>query len=322
MPFRAGKRLRTPRVLPGFGLSLGYTVAYLSLIVLLPIAALFARAASLSWDDFTRIVLSDAVMGAYRLTLGAAALAAAFNLAAGFLVAWVLGRYAFPGRRVMDAVIDLPFALPTAVAGIALSFLYSPQGWIGAALDKVGFRYPWPTWHGFGGGTAGAGGMTGGATGAAGRWWPLDVEWYDRVSRAPLGVVVALMFVGLPFVVRTLQPVIEDLGRDVEEAAASLGATRWQTFRRVIAPQLVPAAVTGFALAFARGLGEYGSVIFIAGKRPGTTIAAHKVVELIEQDDTFAAPTAVAVVLLVVSFVLLLGINVLQRRLANRGAAA
>lgn len=293
------------RVVPGFGLSLGYTVAYLSVVVMLPLAALFGRAATIGWADFKRIVLSEQVMGAYRLTLGASALAALFNVFAGFLVAWVLARYTFPGRKVMDAVIDLPFALPTAVAGIALSFLYSSRGWIGQALDRVGFRYPWPTWRGFDAG-----------------WWPVDVDLFDKVTRAPLGVVIALMFVGLPFVVRTVQPVIQDLAKDVEEAAVSLGASRWQTFRLVIFPQVVPGLITGFTLAFARGLGEYGSVIFIAGKRPETEIAAHKIIELIEEDDTFAAPTAVAVVLLVISFALLLLINILQRRTAAKGMEA
>ncbi|MDB5296140.1 MAG: sulfate/thiosulfate transporter subunit [Phycisphaerales bacterium] len=295
-------------MLPGFGLSLGYSVAYLSLIVLLPLAALAARAGTLGWDEFRRIVLSEQVLGAYRLTIGASALAALANVGVGFLIAWVLGRYAFPGRRVMDAVIDLPFALPTAVAGIALAFLYSDRGWVGRALDAAGFAYPWPAWRGFG--EAGGGG------------WPVRVDWYDRVTRTPLGVVVALMFVGLPFVVRTVQPVVRELEREAEEASVSLGAGPWLTFRRVVLPQLVPALITGFALAFARGLGEYGSVIFIAGNRPQTQITAHQIILLMEEDDTFAAPTAVAVVLLATSFVLLLAINAFQRRVAGRGGSA
>lgn len=277
----------------------------ISLVVLLPTAALVARAGSMEWAEFQRIVLSEQVMGAYRLTIGAAALAATLNLLLGTLLAWVLGRYEFPGKRAMDTLIDLPFALPTAVAGIALAFLCSDRGWIGQLLAASGFTYPWPTWTGFDGGG----------------WWPIELRWYGRITSAPLGVVVALTFVGLPFVVRTLQPVVRELESATEEAALSLGAGRWTMFRRIILPQLMPAMIAGFTLAFARGLGEYGSVIFLAGNRPETEIAAHKIIELIEEDDTFAAPTAVAVVLLGLSFVLLLLINAMQRRLATKGTS-
>jgi sulfate transport system permease protein len=290
-------------VIPGFGLSLGFTMLYLSVVVLIPLSSLFVESGRMGWREIWDVVTSPGVAGAYRLTFGASALSAGACVVMGLLLAWVLTRYAFPGRRAMDAVIDLPFALPTAVAGIALTFLYSERGWIGRWVARSGLEYPWPSWRGFEGG------------------WPIEWDWYGRISLAPLGIVVALTFVGLPFVVRTVQPVLEDLGRDVEEAAASLGASRWQTFTRVILPQLVPALLTGFTLAFARGLGEYGSVIFIAGKRPETEIVPHKIIEFIELYD-YPNATAVAVVLLIASFVLLLVINVLQRRLAARGAEA
>ena len=296
------------RRLPGFGLSLGFTVFYLSVVVLLPLSSLFVESARMGWAEFRHVVTSPSVLGAYRLTFGASALAAVLSAAVGLLIAWVLARYTFPGKRLVDAVIDLPFAQPTAVAGIALTFLYSERGWIGRRLAAAGFAYPWPRWRGFGeGGTGGA--------------WPIEWEWFTRVSLSPLGIVVALTFVGLPFVVRTLQPVLEDLGPEHEEAAAMLGATRGQTFRRVILPHVTPALLTGFTLAFARGLGEYGSVIFIAGKRRATEITQHKIVEFIEAYD-YPGATAVSVVLLVASFALLLGVNVLQRRLAARGAEA
>lgn len=293
---------RRARVIPGFSLSLGTTMLYLGVVVLLPLSALFLRAGGLGWGPFWRIVTSDWVLSAARFTLGASLLAALLNMAVGLLVAWVLGRYSFPGRRIVDAVIDLPFALPTAVAGIALTSLYGQQGWIGAALGKIGHKYPWPVWRGFGEG------------------WPVGWSWHDRIALAPLGVVVALAFVGLPFVVRTVQPVIEDLSRDVEEAAASLGATRWQTFRDVIFPQIGPALLTGFALALARGLGEYGSVIFISGNRPDTEIASQVIVKMIEVNETgtFADATAVAVLLLAASFAILLLLNLVQRWTARR----
>jgi sulfate/thiosulfate transport system permease protein len=294
---------RHPRVLPGFSLSVGYTVLYLSTVVLLPLSALFLRTAGLGWGRFWQIARSDWVLSAARFTVGASFLAACLNLVIGLLVAWVLGRYDFPGRRVVDAVIDLPFALPTAVAGIALSTLYAKNGWLGSALAAAGFRYPWPAWRGFAYGS-----------------WPVGWTTYDTVALAPLGVVIALAFVGLPFVVRTVQPVIEDLGRDVEEVAATLGASRWQTFRKVVLPQLWPALLTSFALAMARGLGEYGSVIFISGNRPDTEIASQVVIKMIEVNETgsFADATAVAVLLLAASFALLLVINLLQRWSARR----
>jgi sulfate transport system permease protein len=278
---------------------------YLSIVVLVPLSSLFVESGRMGGAELWDVVTSPGVAGAYRLTFGVSALSAAACVAIGLLLAWVLTRYAFPGRRAMDAVIDLPFALPTAVAGIALTFLYSERGWVGRWFARLGLEYPWPRWRGFGGDSL----------------WPVEWEWYGRVALAPLGIVVALTFVGLPFVVRTVQPVLEDLGRDVEEAAASLGASRWQTFTRVILPQLVPALLTGFTLAFARGLGEYGSVIFIAGKRPETEMVPHKIIEFVELYD-YPGATAVAVVLLVASFALLLVINVLQRRLAARGAEA
>jgi sulfate transport system permease protein len=291
---------RFRRVMPGFGLSLGFTVTYLSLVVLIPLSALFVSSASLGFREFWRIITSDWALGAARFTIGASFLAATLNIFIGVLAAWVLSRYSFPGRRLVDAIIDLPFALPTAVAGIALTSLYSDTGWIGQALAKIGFRYPWPEWRGFGQGA-----------------WPLEFHWYSQIALAPLGVVVALTFVGLPFVVRTVQPVLEDMSRDVEEAAASLGARRGQVFRMIILPQMTPALLTGFALAFARGLGEYGSVVFISGRVPETETAPELIVNLIETSETMAPATAVAVLLLVVSFALLLIINLLQRRAAR-----
>lgn len=297
-------RTGTSRVIPGLGLSLGYTVAYLSLIVLLPLSALFFKSATLGWSEFWRKAASPEVMSAYRLSFGASALAAFVNIFFGLLIAWVLARYTFVGKRLVDAMIDLPFALPTAVAGIALTTLWSEKGWLGAFLARIGFQYPWPEWRGFDAG-----------------WWPIGVEWFGKVALAPLGVVVALTFIGLPFVVRTVQPVLQDLSKDVEEAAASLGANRLQTFFRVILPQVAPALITGFALAFARGLGEYGSVIFISGNLPDTEIAPHQIIAKLEQYD-YAGATAIAVVLLVVSFALLLLINLLQRATAVKGAQA
>ncbi|WP_437570050.1 ABC transporter permease [Sorangium sp. So ce542] len=299
---------RRARVLPGFSLSLGVAVLYLSLVVLLPLSALFLKTAELGWGRFFAVITSGWVAAAVRFTLGASLAAALINVVVGLLVAWVLGRYTFPFARVIDAVIDLPFALPTAVAGIALSTLYAEGGLLGGALSSVGFRYPWPVWRGF----------------AAGGWreWPIAWTVYDRISLAPLGVVIAMAFVGLPFVVRTVQPVIEDLSRDVEEAAATLGASRFQIFRAVVLPELAPALLTGFALALARGLGEYGSVIFISGNRPDTEIASQVIIKMIEVNETgtYADATAVAVLLLGASFALLLAINLLQRA-AARGHA-
>ncbi|MCA3147957.1 MAG: sulfate ABC transporter permease subunit CysT [Burkholderiales bacterium] len=260
------------RVLPGFGLTMGYTLLYLSLIVLIPLAALGLKTATLTWEQFWGVITDARVLAAYRLSFGAAFLAALVNLFAGLLVAWVLVRYTFPAKRLVDAMVDLPFALPTAVAGIALTALYAPNGWLGEPLEKLGLK----------------------------------------VAFTPLGIVIALIFIGLPFVVRTVQPVLEDIERELEEAARCLGATRWQTFTRVIFPALVPALLTGFALALARGIGEFGSVIFIAGNIPmQSEIAPLLIIAKIEQHDIPGA-TAIAVGMLVISFVLLLVINGLQ----------
>lgn len=260
------------RVLPGFGLSLGVTVLYLSLTVLVPLAAVFLQSTTLSRAQFWAAVTRPQVTAAFRLSFGASLGAALLNLVFGLLVAWVLARYRFPGRRLVDGLVDLPFALPTAVAGIALTTVYSYHGWIGRILDHYGIR----------------------------------------VAFTPLGVLVALTFIGLPFVVRTVQPLLEDLDPEVEEAAASLGATRMQTFLRVIAPHIAPACVTGFALAFARALGEYGSVVFISGNLPGRTeIVPYVIMAQLDQFHT-ADATAIAVVMLAASFALLLVINVLQ----------
>ncbi len=271
------------RVLPGFHLALGFTVFYLSLIVLLPLSALLFKTLSMSWDAFWATVSSPRVLAAYRLTFGASLAAAAVNAVFGAVLAWVLVRYQFPGKRLLDALIDLPFALPTAVAGIALTALYASNGWIGRFLA------------------------------------PYDI----KVAFTPLGVAVALVFIGLPFVVRTLQPVLEESERELEEAAACLGATRLQTFVHVIFPTILPALLTGFALAFARALGEYGSVIFIAGNMPMVSeIVPLLIVTKLEQYD-YAGATAIAVVMLAASFVMLLTINLLQawvRRHARKEA--
>ena len=273
---------RTPRVLPGFGLALGITLSYLALIVLIPLSATFLKAASLSWDGFVNAVTAPRVLASYRLTFGAALIAALINAVFGLIVAWVLVRYRFAGRRFVDALVDLPFALPTAVAGIALTALYSTNGWIGQWLAGFGIK----------------------------------------VAFTPLGVIVALTFIGLPFVVRTVQPVLEEFDRGVEEAAAVLGASRWQTFTRVILPALLPALVTGFTMAFARAVGEYGSVIFIAGNIPLVSeITPLIIITKLEQYD-YAGATAVACVMLVISFVLLLAINGLQAWNARRRSAA
>ena len=259
-------------VLPGFGLSLGITCTYLSLVVLLPLATVFAKSAELTGPTFWAAVSDPRVVASYRVTFGASFVAASLNTVLGLLVAWVLVRYRFPGRRLVDAMVDLPFALPTAVAGIALTTLYVPNGWIGRYLEPLGIRvaYSW------------------------------------------LGITVALVFIGLPFVVRTVQPVLDDLEVEVEEAAASLGAKRWQTFTRVIVPTVAPALLTGFALAFARAIGEYGSVVFISGNMPmKTEIVPLLIITKLEQYD-YAGATAVALVMLLLSFTLLLAINLLQ----------
>jgi sulfate transport system permease protein len=261
--------LKRHSVLPGFDLALGFTLLYLGFIVLIPLAAAFLKTFTMSWPAFWDAVTSPRVMASYRLTFGASFGAALLNAVFGLVVAWVLVRYDFPARRVVDALVDLPFALPTAVAGIALTALYSHNGWIGALLPF-------------------------------------------KVSFTPVGVFVALTFIGLPFVVRTLQPVLEDLHKEIEEAAATLGATRWQTFRMVIFPIVTPALLTGFALAFARALGEYGSVIFIAGNLPMVSeITPLLIITKLEQYD-YTGATAIAVVMLVSAFVLLLAINGLQ----------
>jgi len=261
--------LRRHSVLPGFGLSLGFTLLYLCFVVLIPLSAVFLKTFTVSWSSFVDTVTSPRVMASYRLTFGASLLAALVNAVFGLLVAWVLVRYRFAGRRLVDALVDLPFALPTAVAGIALTTLYASNGWIG-------------------------------------RWLPF------KVSYTPLGVLVALTFIGLPFVVRTVQPVLQDLQRELEEAAATLGATRLQTFARVLLPALAPALLTGFALAFARALGEYGSVIFIAGNMPMVSeITSLLIITKLEQYD-YTGATAIAVVMLVAAFALLLLINLLQ----------
>jgi sulfate transport system permease protein len=268
-------------VLPGFGPALGFALTYLGLIVLIPLATIFVRSAGLGWHAFLATVTSPRVLASYRLSFGASFIGALINSTFGVLAAWVLTRYRFPGRRLMDALVDLPFALPTAVAGIALTTLYAPTGWVGSRLAPLGIQ----------------------------------------VAYAPLGVVLALTFIGLPFVVRTVQPVLQDLEVELEEAAASLGASRWQTFRRVLIPALAPAILTGFALSFARAIGEYGSVVFISGNMPfRTEIAPLLIMTKLEQFD-YAGGTAIAVVMLVSSFALLLAINLLQWAGRRRAAA-
>lgn len=259
-------------VLPGFGLSLGFTITYLGLIVLIPLSAAFVRTFGMSWNDFLAAVWTPRVIAAYKLSFGASFSAAAVNAFFGLIVAWVLVRYSFPGKRVVDALVDLPFALPTAVAGIALTAIYSKNGWVGQFLEPYGIK----------------------------------------AAFTEVGVFIALTFVGLPFVVRTLQPVLEELEPELEEASATLGANRWQTITRVILPELVPPLITGFALAFARALGEYGSVVFIAGNMPmRTEIVPLLIITKLEQYD-YRGATAIAVVMLVASFLLLLVINLLQ----------
>ena len=276
---RAG---RAKRVLPGFGLTLGYTLFWLSLIVLLPLSALLIKTFSLTWDQFWAAVSAPRVLASYRLTFGASFLAALVNLFAGLLVAWVLVRYDFPGKRIVDALVDLPFALPTAVAGISLTAILAGNGWIGQYLEPHGIK----------------------------------------LAFTPAGVVIALIFIGLPFVVRTVQPVLEDSEKELEEAATSLGATRWQTFWRVILPSILPALITGFAMAFARAIGEYGSVIFIAGNMPMVSeITPLIIIGKLEQYD-FAGATAVATVMLLFSFVMLLVINALQGWQRRRAGGA
>ncbi len=268
------------RVLPGFTLSLGFTVVYLSLVVLIPLSALVLNTLAMDWDKFWATVSAPRVLAAYRLSFGASLVAAAINALFGTILAWVLVRYRFPGKKLLDAFVDLPFALPTAVAGIALTALYAGNGWIGSQLAPFGIK----------------------------------------VAFTPLGVMVALVFIGLPFVVRTVQPVLEEAERELEEAAACLGATRLQTFRHVIFPSILPALLTGFALSFARALGEYGSVIFIAGNMPMISeIVPLLIITKLEQYD-YAGATAIAVVMLAASFVLLLAINLLQAWMRKRSS--
>ena len=271
-------RWRNPSVLPGFGLTLGFTLFYLSAIVLIPLTALILRPWSLGWDGFWTAITEPRALAALKLSFGGAAIAALVNAVFGLLVAWTLTRYRFPGKRVVDALVDLPFALPTAVAGIALSALYAPTGWLGGPLSLLGIK----------------------------------------IAYTPAGVIVALIFIGLPFVVRTLQPVIADMRADAEEAAATLGATRWQTLRRVVLPALAPALVTGTALAFARAVGEYGSVIFIAGNLPmKSEIAPLLIVVKLEQYD-YAGAAAIGLVMLIASFAIVLALNVFQSWLGAR----
>ena len=266
-------RTRHRRILPGFGFSLGLTVFYLTLIVLIPLSAAFFKTSGMGWGRFWTVVTGARVLASYRVSFGTSFAAATINVVFGLLVAWVLVRYRFPGRKFVDAIVDLPFALPTAVAGIALTQIYAPNGWLGKPLAGLGIRSAY----------------------------------------SPLGVLIAMTFIGIPFVVRTVQPVLEDLDVQFEEASRSLGANAWQTFWRVILPEMLPALLTGFALAFARALGEYGSVVFISGNMPfKTEIVPLLIITKLEQYD-YQGATAIAVVMLVASFVLLLLINLMQR---------
>ncbi len=268
-------------IIPGFGLSMGFTVMYLSLIVLFPLSAIFIKTSGMGWEKFWQTVTDPRVIASYKISFGTAIGAGVITTIFGFIVAWVLVRYTFPGKKLIDALVDLPFALPTAVAGIALTTIYSQNGWVGRLLEPLGIK----------------------------------------VAFTPLGIMLALTFIGIPFVVRTLQPVIEELEKEVEEAAVSLGARRWRTFWKVIFPELLPAIITGFTLAFARAVGEYGSVVFISGNMPmKTEIAPLLIMTKLEQYD-YAGATAIAMVMLIISFLLLLVINFLQWR-SNRHAAS
>ncbi|MEW6255622.1 MAG: sulfate ABC transporter permease subunit CysT [Pseudomonadota bacterium] len=273
---------RQRSVIPGFGITLGLTLTWLSVIVLLPLSALFIKTSEISLERFITIVTSTRTLHALQVSFGLSLAAAALNLIFGTIVVWALVRYDFPFRRVVDAIIDIPFALPTAVAGIALTSLYAENGWVGALLAPLGIK----------------------------------------VAFTQLGILVALIFIGLPFVVRTVQPVLEDLDAELEEAAASLGASRWETIRRVVLPAILPALLTGFALAFARAVGEYGSVIFIAGNLPGQTEIAPLLIVIRLEEFRYADATAIACVMLLASFALLLVINRLQRWSETRGAQA
>jgi sulfate/thiosulfate transport system permease protein len=275
-------RLKERSVLPGFGLALGFTMVYLSLLVLIPLSTVFLKTATIKWPEIWATISDPQVVASYKLSLTASLIGACVNTVFGVLVAWVLARYKFPGKRLVDGLVDLPFALPTAVAGIALTAVYAPNGWIGQHLAF---------------------------TGGIGKHFPPEGI---KVAFAPLGVVVALTFIGLPFVVRTVQPVLEDIEAELEEAAASLGASRFQTFRRVLLPLLFPAILTGFALAFARALGEYGSVVFISGNLPMKTEITPLLIMSKLENFNYAGATAIALVMLLASFVMLLSINVLQ----------
>ena len=268
----SGWHFRKPSVIPGFGLTLGFTVTYLTLIILIPLAGIAWRAASLGWEDFLAIAADERTLAALRVSFGASLIAAAVNVVFGTLVAWVLVRYRFPGRRIVDAAIDLPFALPTAVAGIALAAIYAPNGWMGQVLGSFGIK----------------------------------------AAFTPTGIVIALIFIGLPFVVRTVQPVMEEIDREVEEASATLGASRLQTVSRVLLPGLAPAVLTGFALAFARAIGEYGSVIFIAGNIPYVSEIAPLLIVIRLEEFNYAGATAIAALMLALSFAMLFAINLIQ----------
>ncbi|MBZ9978450.1 sulfate ABC transporter permease subunit CysT [Mesorhizobium sp. BR-1-1-10] len=271
-PARAGWRFRQPSVIPGFGLTFGFSLAYLTLIILIPLSGLIWRSAALGWVDFWAIATDRRTINALRISFGTAFIAAVVNVVFGTLVAWVLVRYRFPGRRIVDAMVDLPFALPTAVAGIALTTLYAPNGWIGKLLMPLGIK----------------------------------------VAYTPLGIVIALIFIGLPFVVRTVQPIMEEIDKEVEEAAATLGASRFQIITRVLFPGLAPAIITGFSLAFARGVGEYGSVIFIAGNLPYKSEIAPLLIVIRLEEYNYPAATAIAAIMLALSFIMLLIVNLVQ----------
>ncbi|MEZ2126776.1 MULTISPECIES: sulfate ABC transporter permease subunit CysT [unclassified Sinorhizobium] len=265
-------RFRQPSVIPGFGMALGLTLTWLTLLILIPLSGLAWRSSALGWEKFWSIALDPRTLNALRISFGAAFIAACINAVFGVMLAWVLVRYRFFGKRVIDAMVDLPFALPTAVAGIALTTLYAPNGWIGQFLTPLGIK----------------------------------------IAFTPAGIVVALIFVGLPFIVRTVQPVMEEIDKEVEEAAATLGATRLQTITRVLLPGLAPAVLTGFALAFARAVGEYGSVIFIAGNLPYVSEIAPLLIVIRLEEFNYPAATAIAAIMLVISFIMLLVINLIQ----------
>jgi len=271
-------RLKQPSVIPGFGITMGFSLLYLSLLILLPVSMVFINTSSIGWETFWEIVTTERVLAALKISFGTSLLAAAVNVFLGLLMAWVLERYSFPGRKIIDGLIDLPFALPTAVAGIALTTLYAQSGWIGQLVAPLGIK----------------------------------------IAYTPLGITLALLFISFPFVVRTVQPVLQSMELEAEEAATCLGATKWQTFYKIIIPALLPAIITGFALAFARALGEYGSVVFISGNMPmKTEIAPLLIRTKLEQYD-YAGATAIAAVMLIISFLMLLFINVTQWWASNR----